>query len=70
MANQCTGKAASEIPALKPYRGKLAVRNFRGDDGNVGIIRSPLRAIVLPDSRHYAYRKSEAGIREQQFAID
>src|ERR1700736_4325960 len=51
MANQCTGKAASEIPALKPYRGKLAVRNFRGDDGNVGIIRSPLRAIVLPDSR-------------------
>src|SRR6202035_2674097 len=51
-ANQCTGKAASEIPALKPYRGKLAVRNFRGDDGNVGIIRSPLRAIVLPDSAH------------------
>ena len=49
MANQCTGKAASEIPALKPYRGKLAVRNFRGDDGNVGIIRSPVRAIVLPD---------------------
>jgi hypothetical protein len=34
---------------LKPYRGKLAVRNFRGDDGNVGIIRSPVRAIVLPD---------------------
>ena len=49
MANQCTGKAASEIPALKPYRGKPAVRNFRGDDGNVGIIRSPVRAIVLPD---------------------
>jgi hypothetical protein len=23
--------------------------NLRGDDGNVGIIRSPLRAIVLPD---------------------
>jgi hypothetical protein len=36
-------------PALKPYRGKLAVRNFRGDDGNVGIIRSPVRAFVLPD---------------------
>jgi hypothetical protein len=34
---------------LKPYRGKLAVRNFRGDDGNVGIIRSPVRAFVLPD---------------------
>jgi hypothetical protein len=50
MANQLAGKALSEIPALKPYRGKLAVRNFRGDDGNVGIIRSPISAIVLPDS--------------------
>src|SRR6266849_5024824 len=44
------GKALSDIPALKPYRGKLAVRNFRGGDGNVGIIRSPVRAIALPDS--------------------
>jgi hypothetical protein len=34
---------------LKPYRGKPAVRNDRGDSGNVGIIRCPLRAIVLPD---------------------
>src|SRR6202790_1253996 len=51
MANQCSGKAASEIPALKPYRGKPAARNFREDDGNVGIIRRPLRAIVLPDRR-------------------
>ena len=42
------GKAPAERPALKPYRGKPAVRNFRGDDGNVGIIRSPVRAIVLP----------------------
>jgi len=36
---------------LKPYWGKPAVRNFRGDDGNVGIIRSPVRAIALPDNR-------------------
>src|SRR5579864_4023189 len=36
-------------PALKPYWGKPAVRNFREDDGNVGIIRSPVRAFVLPD---------------------
>jgi hypothetical protein len=36
---------------LEPYRGKPAVRNLRGDDGNVGIIRSPVRAIVLPDRR-------------------
>ena len=47
----CTdkGKAPTERPALEPYWGKLAVRNLRGDDGNVGIIRSPIRAIVLPD---------------------
>src|SRR3954463_6960551 len=51
MANQLPGKAAPDIPALKPYRGKPAVRNFREDDGNVGIIRSPVLAIVLPDSR-------------------
>ena len=25
--------------------------NFRGGDGNVGIIRSPVRAIALPDCR-------------------
>jgi hypothetical protein len=42
------GKAPSDRPALKPYWGKPAVRNFREDDGNVGIIRSPVRAIVLP----------------------
>jgi hypothetical protein len=45
------GKASSDSPALKPYRGKPAVRNFRGGDGNVGIIRSPVRAIALPDYR-------------------
>jgi hypothetical protein len=36
---------------LEPYWGKPAVRNLRGDDGNVGIIRSPLRAIVLTDQQ-------------------
>ena len=43
------GKVLPYMPAFQPYRGKPAVRNDRGDDGNVGIIRSPLRAIVLPD---------------------
>jgi hypothetical protein len=38
----------SDIPALKPYWGKPTVRNFREDHGNVGIIRSPVRAMVLP----------------------
>jgi hypothetical protein len=45
------GKAPSDIPTLKPYWGKLTVRNFREGDGNVGIMRSPLRAIALPDPR-------------------
>src|SRR6516164_8926699 len=52
MANQPAGKASSDSPALEPYRGKPAVRNFRGGDGNVGIIRSPVRAIASPDNRH------------------
>jgi hypothetical protein len=42
------GKAPFDTPALEPYWGKPAVRNHRGDDGNVGIIRSPVRAIVPP----------------------
>jgi len=44
------GKALSDQPALKPYWGKPAVRNFREGNGNVGIMRSPLRAIALPDT--------------------
>src|SRR5947199_5989475 len=43
------GKARSDRLALKPYRGKPAVRNFREGDGDGGIMRSPLRAIALPD---------------------
>src|SRR6516165_1263911 len=42
-------KAPLGQPALQPYWGKLAVRNDRGDRGNVGIIRSPIRASILPD---------------------
>jgi uncharacterized protein YbjT (DUF2867 family) len=34
---------------FQPYWGKPAVRNDRGGDGNVGIIRSPVRAIALLD---------------------
>ena len=33
----------------QPYWGKPAVRNDRGDRGDVGIIRSPVRASILPD---------------------
>jgi hypothetical protein len=44
------GKAPLGKPALQPYWGKPAVRNDRGDRGNVGIIRSPVRASILPDA--------------------
>jgi hypothetical protein len=42
-------KASPDRSALKPYRGKPAVRNFRGGYGNGGIIRSPLSAMTLLD---------------------
>src|SRR4051812_37651327 len=45
-----SGKALPDRPAFQPYWGKPAVRNERGDRGNVGIIRSPVRASILPDS--------------------
>jgi hypothetical protein len=44
-------KAPPERPALEPYWGKPAVRNLRGGRGNVGIIRSPVRASSLPDQQ-------------------
>jgi hypothetical protein len=37
------------MPAFQPYRGKPVVRNDREGRGNVGIIRSPVRASTLPD---------------------
>ena len=52
-------KAPLGQSAFQPYWGKLAVRNDRGDRGNVGIIRSPIRASILPDrsgSHTFAYR--------------
>src|SRR5439155_13226430 len=50
------GKARPDRLAFKPYWGQLAVRNFRGGDGNVGIIRSPLRAIALPNRALHSQR--------------
>ena len=54
--SQSTGRPRLKLPAFQPDWRKSAVRNDRGDDGNGGIIRSPQRAIVLPDrfaSRSY-----------------
>src|SRR5260370_20097311 len=65
MANQPAGKAPSDSPALKPYRGKPAARNFREGNGNVGIIRSPVRAIALPDMTLNAPTKPIPSIADQ-----
>jgi hypothetical protein len=43
------GKVLPYMPAFQPYRGKPAVRNDRRGRGNVGIIRSPVRASTLSD---------------------
>src|SRR6202040_3498649 len=53
-------KAPLGQPAFQPYWGKLAVRNDRGDRGNVGIIRSPNRASILPDHCGLPARKDDA----------
>jgi hypothetical protein len=47
------GQARPDRLALKPYWGKPAVRHCREGDGNVGIIRSPVRTIALPDLPGY-----------------
>ena len=41
-------KAPPDMLALKPYWGKLNVRNFRGGDGNVGIIEARLAPSLYP----------------------
>ena len=42
-------KAPPDRSALKPYWGKLTVRNFRGGYGNNGIMRSPFSAMAPLD---------------------
>src|SRR5205823_3215243 len=46
------------MPAFQPYRGKPAVRNDREGRGNVGIIRSPVRASTLPDCGGRAMKRT------------
>jgi hypothetical protein len=50
------GKTPLGKPTFQPYWGKLAVRNDRRDRGNVGIIRSPIRASILPDQGRHRLR--------------
>src|SRR5271166_879537 len=57
-------KAPLGKPAFQPYWGKLTVRNDRGDRGNVGIIRSPIRASILPDqTRKFLWQQDAIAYR-------
>ena len=49
--SQSPGRPRLLMPAFQPDWRKSAVRNDRGDDGNVSIIRSLVRAILLPGNR-------------------
>jgi hypothetical protein len=57
------GKVLSYMPAFQPYRGKPAVRNDREGRGNVGIIRSPIRASTLPDCGGRAMKRASLPLR-------
>jgi hypothetical protein len=60
------GKAPPDILALKPDWGKPTVRNFRGSGGNVGIIRSPVRATALPGNNPSPVEPEEGGNRQNK----
>src|SRR5215831_15293892 len=49
---------------------KPAVRNDRGDRGDVGIIRSPVRASILPDCRTARLRADGTEDRRYRPAVD
>src|SRR5436190_12946661 len=53
--------------AFQPYRGKPAVRNDREGRGNVGIIRSPVRASTLPDCGGRAVKRTSLPLRRREF---
>src|SRR3954447_868816 len=59
------GKAPPDRPAFQPYWGNPAVRNERGDRGNVGIIRSPVRASILPNGQACIRSQRVAGQRRR-----
>src|SRR5271166_2557619 len=61
-------KAPLGKPAFQPYWGKLTVRNDRGDRGNVGIIRSPIRASILPD--HTEWVALHRGLSWRSVVVD
>ena len=63
------GKVLLYMPAFQPYRGKPAVRNDREGRGNVGIIRSPIRASILPDSHSRTYGQVRVGFARGRITV-
>src|SRR5882757_620696 len=63
------GKVLPYMPAFQPYRGKPAVRNDREGRGNVGIIRSPVRASTLPDCGGRAMKRTSLPLRRQNSVV-
>src|SRR6516165_9324138 len=59
-------KVLPYMPAFQPYRGKPAVRNDREGRGNVGIIRSPVRASTLPDGGGRAVKRASLPLRNRR----
>src|SRR5882762_2697564 len=55
------------MPAFQPYRGKPAVRNDGEGRGNVGIIRSPVRASTLPDCGGRAMKRTSLPLQRREF---
>jgi hypothetical protein len=63
------GKVLLYMPAFQPYRGKPAVRNDREGRGNVGIIRSPLRASTLPDCGGREMKLASLPLPDRAFSL-
>src|SRR4030088_1711251 len=61
------GKVLPYMPASQPYRGKPAVRNDREGRGNVGIMRSPVRASTLPDCGGRAMKRTSLPLLRREF---
>jgi hypothetical protein len=60
------GHARPDRLAFRAYWGKLTVRNFMEGDGNVGIIRSPVRAIAIPD---LYFHERQADLRDIKWIL-
>src|SRR5438067_1579754 len=62
-----SGKAPSEMSALQPYRGKPAVRNDRGDRGNVGIIEARSAPRSYPTAGGRAMKRTSLPLQRRDF---